>query len=1165
MKQAGLLALLIFLLVSMRTLAQNVSNEGTDFWAVFPTHVPSQNSLAEIAVFVTAKFDTEVTVTCGTWSLKQTIPANQAIRFDVPRQSAYISDSEVNTNLINRGIHITVTPGLPKVSTYTHIYGRARSAASLILPFETLGQTYYSMNYTQTPGGMNYLAIVAAEDNTSVIIHEKSGGSRAVTLNKAGDVYQYTASSSDLTGVYVETDKTKSSCKRFAAFSGTSNILIGNCLNANSSDPLYQQLYPTASWGRNYGIVPFKDRRYILRVLAQEDNTAFILNGSTITLRKGEFYESGILTASMFISANKLISVAQYSLTQNCSSSSGGPIIGDPEMVMLNPVEFNIKSVTVFSSDLESISNKYLNILIKSNKTSSFKINGAVPSTTWNTLFGNSSYSYAQIPVTAASLTLTADDGFNAIAYGFGNAESYSYSAGTNLSSNNYLTVVDETRKEESPNGCIGQIVDFKVNLPYEPDRIIWTLEGGTPEPTTNLVPETKTVNGQTTYVYRYPVSKKYTQTGEYHLEVVAHIPANANNCISGDVTTNYVFNIYDLPVTAFDAQLSSCSNSEVQFTDKSDSKTKDFSITNWLWDFRDGNTSTDQNPKHKFAKEGKYKVLLTVKSGTGCYSEPVEKEIEIFPLPISNFKAPIETCTDTEFTIQDLSMISSEISTNSIKSWAWDFGDESPISSEINPIHKYKKTGNYTIALTTTSERGCVSEVKNWNIKVTDLPKANFTMPNICLKDALAIFKNTSANVNETSSDLSYKWNFGDNYLSTANLATNLSTAKDGEHIYTNAGTYNVTLTITNENGCIDVISQAFTVNGSLPKADFELSENNSYCSNKLISLKNTSSVDIGKITRIEVYKDFQNTPEVFDTFDFPFPEQIDLTYAPLETPLSKEVQIKLVAYSGGLCSDFIIKTIALQASPLVISDEILPICENDGSVSITQFKETTGIQGKGVYTSSGRGMLEDGTFNPKLAGAGEHNITYTYTADNGCNTSLTKTIFVNKSPTADRGSIIYILAGGEIQIPAEATGENLKYEWLPATGLSNSKILNPIASPDQDTDYTLTVTTTPDQCKATTQVTVKVLQALNPPNSFTPNGDGVNDVWTIKYLESYPNATVEVFSRNGSRVYLSAGYKTPFDGNYQNEQLPVGVYYYIINPRNGRKNVTGPLTIIR
>jgi len=1164
MKRAGLLALIIFLLVSLRSFAQNVSNEGTDFWAVFPTHVPSQNSLANIAVFVTSKFKTQVTVSCGTWSQLKEIPANTAIQFDVPRASAYINDYESNTNLINRAIRIKVTDGLPKVSAYAHIYGRARSAASLILPFETLGQTYYSMNYTQSSEGRNYLAIVAAEDNTSVLIHDKGGNVLPVTLAKAGDVYEYMAGSIDLTGVYVETDPAKSSCKRFAAFSGTSVVMIGGC--TGSQDPLYQQLYPTVSWGRNYGVVPFKDRRYILRILAQEDNTTVNYNGISITLNKGQFHESGFLTQSTFISANKLISVAQYSLTQNCSSATGGAIIGDPEMVMLNPVEFSINTVTVFSSDLEAIVDKYINILIRSNKTSTFKINGVAPAVNWSTLVGNGSYSYAQIPVSAASLTLTADDGFNAVAYGFGQAESYSYSAGTNLSSNNYLTVVDEIRNEESPNGCIGQTVDFKVNLPYQPDRITWTLEGGNPEVINNPAPEIKNVNGQTIYVYRYPVNKTYTTTGEYHLEVVAHVPASSSNCITGDITTNYVFNIYNLPTTDFEFQLSSCANSEVTFTDKSSANAPDFSITNWLWDFGDGSTSTDQNPKHKFAKEGKYKVLLSVKSGTGCYSNPVEKEIEIYPLPESNFKAPAETCINTEFTIQDLSTISQAVSAHSIKGWKWDFGDQTTISNEQNPKHTYSRAGTYTITLVTTSEKNCVSPEKKWDIVVTNLPQANFTMPDICLKDAIATFVNTAVNVNGTADGLTYQWNFGDKYLGPADQVKNISNEKDGVHTYTVADHYEVTLTITNSNGCVNVKTQQFTVNGSIPKADFEILPNNSFCSNSLVSIKNTSTVDFGNITKIEVYKDNINQPEHFQTFNFPIPDQIDLEYTPFGIPSTKDYQIKVVAYSGGKCVDFITKTVTLKASPILTADEILPVCENDGNVIIEQFHETSGIAGDGgIYTSDGKGMQANGTFNPKIAGVGVHNITYTFTADNGCKTSLTKSIFVNKSPVVNVEPVVYILAGGEIKIPTVAEGSGLSYEWTPSTGLSNSKILNPIATPDQDTEYTITVTTNPEECKAVTHVLVKVLQALIPPNAFTPNGDNINDVWIIQHLESYPNATVEIFNRNGNRVFFSNGYKIPFDGNFQNEPLPVGVYYYIINPRNGRKIVTGPLTIIR
>jgi len=1164
MNKVVLFILILFVSFTSRVLGQNISNEGTNFWAVFPTHVPnSQATLANLAVFVTSKFNTEVTVSCGAYTSTKTIPANTAVQFDVDRNAAYVNLAEANTNLINRGIHIKVTDGMPKVSAYTHIYAGARSAASLILPFETLGQTYYSMNYTQSAGGNNFLALVAAEANTTLLIHEKSGTVKTVTLVNAGDVYEYVGSTnSDLTGVYVESDPATSSCKRFAAFSGSSVVMIA-C--SGSQDPLYQQLYPTVSWGRNYGIVPFIDRRYILRILAQDDNTIVNLGGQTITLNKGAFYESSILTEPTFITSDKLISVAQYSLTQSCSSVNGTNLLGDPEMVILNPIEFNIKAVTVFSSTLQAIAVRYLNILIRANKTGTFKINGVAPAVNWKPLTGNPTYAYAQITVTSNSLTLTADEGFNAIAYGFGQAESYSYSAGTNLSSNNYLTVVNEAKNEENPNGCIGSEVDFKINLPYQPDKITWTLDGEAEVITLNPVPEIKTTNGQKTYIYRYPANKIYTTTGEYHLGVVAHVPNNASNCVSGDLVTNYVFTIYDLPTAKFNVAQTSCAKSDVAFTDQSTSNSTDFAITNWLWDFGDGKTSTDQNPKHQYDGEGNYNVTLSVKSGTGCYSDPTPiKVVSIYPLPVSKFTAPTLSCTNTDVLLTDQSTISSTLSPNTIKNWHWDFGDGStPVdrttSAPFN--HQYSTPGSYTIKLTTTSAHDCVSDVVTSNIVITDLPIADFSLPDICLSDAFAMFSNKSVDAAGGNGVFTYQWTFGDIANSTP-ANPNVTTIKDGKHNYSVAGTYKVTLQITNANGCISVKTQDFTVNGAVEKADFTIKNENSLCSNQDVIINNTSNAFFGKITKLFIYKDFINAPEDFITILNPTSDDIKLTYPSFGGLADKKYTIRLVAYSGETCFKFKETEITLKPAPQLEFAELAAACQNDGSVVITQARETSGIVGTGVY--SGEGIDEAGNFNPKIVDVGTHTITYTFTAANGCPAFITQTINVYKSPSADAGFPIYILSGGETKIPAIAEGDNLTYKWTPSLGLSNDHILNPIASPEKDTEYTLVVTTD-EGCTATSSVTIKVLQALTPPNSFTPNGDNINDVWNIQYLDTYPNATVEIFNRNGTRVFFSNGYKIPFDGNFQNVPLPVGVYYYIINPRNGRKSVSGPLTIIR
>lgn len=1170
MNRFGLSVLFLLTVISKFVFSQNISNEGTDFWAVFPTHVPSGTSLAALSIFVTSKYNTEVSVSCGTYSEKKPIPANSAVQFDVPRANAYVDLSEQNSILINRGIHIQVTAGMQKVSTYAHIYAGRRSAASLILPFETLGQNYYSVNYKQIANqGNNYLAIVAVEDNTSFVIHEKNGSLIKRTLPKKGDVYEYVSSTNDLTGVYVETDPDNSNCKRFAAFSGSSNTAIGDNANPSGSDPLFQQIYPVSSLGKTYGVVPFHNQSYFYRAIASVDNTTIYQDGALVAkLNKGEFYTSSRISSGIYVTGNNNFLLSQYMYSVNNSSPSGtSQPFGDPDMVLLNSIEFNINNITVFSSEKQEIKERYINVLIKTNQTSSFKVNGVQPAVAWTVLTGNPNYSYAQIPVSVSSITLSASDGFNAIAYGYGTVESYAYSAGTNLASNNYLTVVNNSKSTESKNACVGAVSEFKITLPYQADYILWTLDAdSTINQKTPIPLGTKDVNGQTFYIYKSPYSQKYSTAGDHKIEVTAHVSNNAANCASGDPTSNYIFTVYDLPTATFTVDPSGCAKSDIVFTDQSTANSPDFIITDWLWDFGDNTTSTVQNPKHQYATEGDYKVSLVVKSSTGCFSDPAPfQNVHINPLPESIFNVDHSTtCINTDVLFTDQSKISVALTTTSkIVNWHWDFGDGTSVdkTDKLPFFHQFTQTGTFPIVLTTTSDNGCINISSSQNIMVTTLPVANFTLPNICFDDGIAKFINTSLNTDSTTNGLKYEWNFGE-----SSSANNKSSLSGGEHTYQLAGDYFIMLKVKNQFDCEVSQTQNFTINGQVKIADFTIQNEKNLCSNNEVIINNTSSAVSGIITKIDIYQDFVNNPTSKQTIDFPTSSDISLHYPVFGGADDKSFTIKLVVYSGLVCSKPVSKTIVLKPSPIIQFDSIPSVCTDNGTVLINQATETSGIVGgTAVYTSDEKGLDKDGNYNLKLAGEGTHNITYTYTTLNGCALSVTKSITVNKSPSADAGPEIYMLAGGEIPISATAQGNNLTYLWSPALGLSNNKILNPLAFPEKDTEYTLTVTTNPEGCTATAKVLIKVLQALSPPNTFTPNGDNVNDVWNIKYLESYPKATVEVFNTNGTRVYFSDGYKVPFDGNYQNQPLPVGVYYYIINPKNGRKTLTGPLTIIR
>ncbi len=101
-------------------------------------------------------------------------------------------------------------------------------------------------------------------------------------------------------------------------------------------------------------------------------------------------------------------------------------------------------------------------------------------------------------------------------------------------------------------------------------------------------------------------------------------------------------------------------------------------------------------------------------------------------------------------------------------------------------------------------------------------------------------------------------------------------------------------------------------------------------------------------------------------------------------------------------------------------------------------------------------------------------------------------------------------------------------------------------------------------------TFVYVPGILSINPvglviPNAFTPNGDGINDTWNIKYIENYPNCKVDIYNRYGEKLYSSIGYPIPWDGKYKGAILPIGTYYYIINPEDGHTAIAGYIAIIR
>src|SRR5690606_35082128 len=110
---------------------------------------------------------------------------------------------------------------------------------------------------------------------------------------------------------------------------------------------------------------------------------------------------------------------------------------------------------------------------------SSFKMNNVSQEAFFTPISGYQEYSYAQINLTnkGTNFNLSSDAGFVATAYGFGNAESYAYSAGTSLASNKMVYPVSVNTNARLRDVCLDNTVDFELLLPYRSNKLIWKLD----------------------------------------------------------------------------------------------------------------------------------------------------------------------------------------------------------------------------------------------------------------------------------------------------------------------------------------------------------------------------------------------------------------------------------------------------------------------------------------------------------------------------------------------------------------------------------------------------------------------------------------------------------------------------------------------------------------
>ncbi|MDB5013281.1 MAG: type sorting protein [Daejeonella sp.] len=570
--------------------------------------------------------------------------------------------------------------------------------------------------------------------------------------------------------------------------------------------------------------------------------------------------------------------------------------------------------------------------------------------------------------------------------------------------------------------------------------------------------------------------------------------------------------------------------------------------------------SSSNQNPtinNISSASAGLYTV--SIKTIEGC--EAVRDiQVVVNSRPTASFVTSTPVCKDDPINFSDQSSIGSGL----ITEWQWDFGDGNT-SILKNPIHTYVASGTYHVSLIVKSDKGCSSTAKINDITVNPKAQISFNDPGACVDDVSAQFAGI---VNPGTAVQSWEWDFGD--------GTNDLTQKfkqNPTHKYLNAQSYPVVLKVKTAQGCETIYSKSITISGATPRPSFTVENENNLCSNQLVTFRNTSAMPIGtfgRVTKIELNFNYTGSAsDQIQTINDPPDNEIFTHLYPLSNS-DKKYLVQLTAYSGTVCYlSTMPKEINIKGSPVIAFNPLPDICQDGNPVDLKNYTQVSnGYAAPGNWIFTGQGVSSTGMFDPGQATVGSNVITVSFNPNSNCaSESKTQSIKVMPSPLVNAGPDLTMVEGGEKEIEAIANTD-LTYKWTMADGtvatdLSKDNILNPIATPKDDVTYKLTVTST-DGCTSTDNVSIRVLKLPKVPNTFTPNGDNINDSWKILYLDSYPNATIEIYNRYGNKVFGTSTYQE-WDGRLNGSDLPVGTYYYIINPKNGRKVIKGAVTIVR
>lgn len=624
---------------------------------------------------------------------------------------------------------------------------------------------------------------------------------------------------------------------------------------------------------------------------------------------------------------------------------------------------------------------------------------------------------------------------------------------------------------------CAGDTIHFTPTVTGStPIQNFWDVNGVTMDYDTSQ-----------NFNYWFPAAGYYT---------IRYRIRDQHGCFDTTTRTNWILS--SKPVSGFTGSpVIGCAPLNVTFTDNSTILTGT-SITNYKWSFGDASATsvvsvTTSPVSHVYTAGGTYSVKEIITDNIGC------KDSITRPAYITVWRPNAMFLASTTFPCVNSNVHFTNMSGSGITSSYWMFGD-GDTSHLFSPDHVYLTAGVYTVKLVVTDGNGCHDTASYTGYINVTKPDAAFYMDDstsICAPLAVH-FTNT------TTGGVGYNWTFGDGGTSVS--------VSPGD-LYTAPGSYTVTLVAVNTHGCRDTAYGHVTIFGSAGGFSYSpLSGCSPLSVHFVASLTNipniiwdfadgnTSSTSFSDTTT-HIYtlpgayvpklilsdnSGCQSSSLGLDTIKVdavtpgfttdPYPICVNTTVGFLDTSHSYfstvnswhwgfgpgdtsyisnptrffgtvgSFPVTLIVTDGWGCVGAFTKNVVINPPPVIAASPDTTVCVGDPAT----LSATGGVSYMWAPTPVSCNPCQTTQASPTVV------TTYTVTGTdaNGCVNTDTVTVYLRTNTISNAWGDAEVCQ--HVGVPLFDTG-GTTYTWIPATGLDNSTIYNPVATPDATTTYTV------------------------------------------------------------------------------------------------------------